>query len=433
MNVCVFGLWHLGCVTAACVAEHFPTVGLDPNPATIADLNAANPPILEPGLRELIQAGLSTGMLRFTSDIPDALAAADIVWIAIDTPVNENDVADTAYVDAAIGSLLPHLRSGSTVLISSQMPVGSTTRTEAAYRKRYSERDLGFAYSPENLRLGKALDAFRKPERIVIGTRRAEDRERLTNLLRPFCNNLVWMSVESAEMTKHALNAFLANSIVFINELAAICEATGADAKEVESGLKTDVRIGPRAYLTAGAAFAGGTLARDVTFLVSTAKALSLPAHLLQSISQSNELHKQWPRRKLQSLLGDLPFKNVTVLGLTYKPGTDTLRRSAAVELCRWLSGQHVKVTAYDPVIRELPPELSRSITLQGSAIMAVKDSDAVVVATEWPQFRELTARDLIANMRTPIVLDPNRFLENALASSPPLRYIAVGMQKESA
>ncbi|HLG97418.1 MAG TPA: nucleotide sugar dehydrogenase [Bryobacteraceae bacterium] len=427
MNVCVFGLWHLGSVTAACVAEHFPTVGLDFDSTTVADLNEGKPPILEPGLDQLTSQGLSRGTLRFTDCVPNAVGEADLVWVTFDTPVDEDDRADTQYVERQIASIFPHLRPGTVLLISSQMPVGSTRQLEAAYREQYPDGDVHFAYSPENLRLGKALTAFRQPERIIVGTTDAEGRQRLETLLSPFCKNLIWMSIESAEMTKHALNAFLASSIAFINEIAVICEDTGADAKHVEMGLKTDERIGPRAYLGAGGPFAGGTLARDISFLTSKAATLGVAVPLLESVRLSNNLHKNWPRRKLEALLGNLTGKRVAVLGLTYKPGTNTLRRSAAIELCRWLFDQGAQVTAFDPVVRDLPVELSRIIVISASAVEALRNCDAAVVTTEWPLFRELAAADFIDNMKNPNVLDANRFLEKKLASAPNIRYIAVG------
>jgi UDPglucose 6-dehydrogenase len=432
MRICVYGLWHLGCVTAACLAERFLTIGVDPDPATVANLQAGEPPIFEPGLSDLVRAGLSKGTLRFTSDVQEALSASDVVWVAFDTPVDDEDRADVAYVEAHAASLFPHLREGSIVLISSQMPVGTTRRIEEGYRQACPAKDVRFAYSPENLRLGKALDVFRKPGRIVVGTRTAQDRDMLQPLLGAFCDNLIWMSVESAEMTKHALNAFLANSIVFINEVAGICEEVGADAKQVEMGLKSDERIGPRAYLGAGGPFAGGTLARDVSFLTSISTAMGRRAPLLEAIRESNNLQKDWPKRKLQSVLGDLAGRTIAVLGLTYKPGTDTLRRSAAIELCRWLVDRQAKVMAYDPEVQYLPDDLSQIVTLAPCALTAVEGSDAVVIATEWPQFRELRGHDLIRMMKTPVVLDANRFLEKTLQAAPSsLAYYAVGTPKE--
>jgi UDPglucose 6-dehydrogenase len=429
MHICVFGLWHLGSVTAACVAEHFPTFGLEPDPKIVSALEGGRPPILERGLEELILAGQSGGRLRFTSDPHLAVADADIVWVAFDTPVDEEDRADVDFVESQIESLFPHLRDGSIVLISSQWPVGSTSRVESLFRLQYPQRDVQFAYSPENLRLGKAIDAFRNPKRIVVGARGPEVRERLERLLTPFCDNLVWMSVESAEMTKHALNAFLANSIVFINEIAVLCEEVGADAKEVENGLKSEERIGPRAYLGAGGPFAGGTLARDVGFLIHNAEKMNIQAPLLKSIRCSNDLHKEWPRAKLKSVCGSLTGKTVTVLGLTYKPGTDTLRRSVSVELCNWLACQDVSVKAFDPVIHRFPDELSPRVMLCASTTEALKSSHAVVISTEWPQFKEIGVSDITENMEVPVVLDANRFLEKSL-NAPPIIYTAVGMPK---
>jgi UDPglucose 6-dehydrogenase len=371
-------------------------------------------------------------MLTFTTDI-SAASAADIIWVAFDTPVDEEDRADVEYVVTRISLLFPYLREGAVVLISSQIPVGTTSRIEAAYRVAFPHKDVRFAYSPENLRLGKALEVFRKPGRIVVGTRTDADRELLAPLLIPFCDNLIWMSVESAEMTKHALNAFLANSIAFINEIAAVCEEVGADARQVEKGLKSDERIGPRAYLGAGGAFAGGTLARDIGFLTSTASSVGLPTPLLESVKLSNDLHKDWPRRKLLTLLGSLAGKRIAVLGLTYKPGAYTLRRSSSVELCRWLSEQRAMVHAFDPAVPELPAELTGTIALADSALSAISGCDAVVIATEWPEFRALRAPDLAARMKTPVVLDANRFLESSLGAAPPLRYVAVGMPRGNA
>lgn len=430
MTICVFGLWHLGCVTAACAAQRYRVIALDPDEGRIASLQRGVAPLSEPGLEELIKTGVSLGALSFTSDVAAALEKADIVWVTFDTPVDESDDANFGYVESQISTLFSYLREDAIVLISSQLPVGSTARVEAAYRKQCPRGSAHFAYSPENLRLGRAIAVFRNPGRIVVGIRNPADRERLGAFLSPFCENLIWMSVESAEMTKHALNAFLAGSVAFINEVAALCECVGADAKQVEQGLKSDERIGPRAYLGAGGAFSGGTLARDVRFLSAAAKRLEVPAQLLDAIEKSNELHKQWPQRKLVSVLGGLEGKTVAVLGLTYKPGTDTLRRSASVELCRWLSSQRASVRAFDPAVKQVPEALP--ITLCDSALQAVEGADAVVIATEWPVFRELTAPELVTKMRKPLVLDANRFLEASLGSAPGLEYLTVGKPRES-
>jgi UDPglucose 6-dehydrogenase len=432
MKLCVAGLWHLGAVTAACTAEHFATVGYDPDGATIAHLRAGRPPIQEPGLAELIRTGLSAQRLSFSDDPAESVRGADILWLTFDTPVDERDRADSDWVARQAVALLPHLAAGSLVLVSSQVPVGFTARLESSFRSANPGRDVRFAYLPENLQLGRALDSFRRPERIVVGLRDPRERERLAALLAPFCRRIEWMSVESAEMTKHALNAFLATSVAFINELAALCEHVGADAGEVERGLKSEPRIGPKAYLRPGAAFAGGTLARDVAFLEEIGEQRRLPTHLLSAVLASNRAHQSWPQRKLQEVVGNLASKSVGVLGLAYKPGTDTLRRSSAVELCLSLAREGARVRAFDPGIRQLPPELDASFSLCGTASEVWQQADALVVATEWPEFREIPAADLSSQMRSPVVIDPGGFLRAAWGDDPRLCYISVGSPRRA-
>ncbi len=425
MRISVAGLWHLGVVTAACCASGgHEVIAFDDDSAIVSNLTGSRLPVEEPGLAELIKSEMSAGRLRFT-DRPSEISQAEILWICYDTPVDENDIADTEFVRARIAGLVQYLKPGAIVLISSQMPVGSTASLAQSYTS------LSFAYSPENLRLGKALEAFLNPDRVVIGVQSDANREQLSNLFAPFTSNLEWMSVESAEMTKHALNAFLATSVAFINEVAAICERTGADAQEVERGLKTDLRIGKRAYLHAGSAFAGGTLARDVCFLLEIGKEQHMRAHLLRGVMQSNSAHKLWARRRLAEILGDLQGKTVAILGLTYKPGTNTLRRSASVELCHWLNEQTALVQAFDPAVRDLPEDLGKAVHLAGSAEMAVRDADAVVIATPWPEFQAISPAVFTRAMRGSIVLDPARHLENQLKNEPGIKYFAIGISHE--
>ncbi len=430
MRIAVYGLWHLGCVTAACLAEAgFQVIGLDPEGPVVSDLLQGRPPLHEPGLAELIATGQAAGNLTFTTSPAEALPDADVLWVAFDTPVNDQDEADLAFVRDRLEAIAPDLRPSTVVLISSQVPVGFTRSLQTAWHGK----GLHFAYSPENLRLGKALDAFRKPERVIVGTSSAEARSRLAALFAPFCDRAEWMSVESAEMTKHALNAFLATSVTFINELARLCEAVGADAKEVERGLKSEARIGPRAYLSPGAAFAGGTLARDVRFLVDFGRRCRLATPLFQGVLSSNQQHKSWTLGKVCGLLADCPEPVVAVLGLTYKPGTSTLRRSASVELCRQLRQQGVRVQAHDPAVEALPEELAGVLTLCPTPLAALQGADVAVVATEWPEYRGLTADDVASPMRRPCVIDPTHFLAAALAADPRLAYVATGRKRAAA
>lgn len=427
MRIAVVGLWHLGTVTAACLAAAGHDVtGLDPDADIIARLGAGRPPLFEPGLEDLVREQLSSGRLRFSTDSAKALEHAAVVWVTFDTPVDEDDRADVDAVVGAVTRLFPALADDCIVLISSQIPVGTTRRIEEMFAREARGRRVGFAYSPENLRLGKAIEIFRHSGRIVVGVRSAEDRVRLGDLLRPFADRIEWMSVESAEMTKHALNAFLATSITFINEVAAICEKTGADASEVERGLKSEARIGPKAYLSPGGAFAGGTLARDVVFLSDLACARGVPAHVLPAVKESNDAHRHWAERRLADILGTVDGRTVAIWGLTYKPGTNTLRRSAAVELAQSLQRKGALVQAHDPAIKTLPGDIA-AIRLCPDPLTAASGADALVVATPWPEFRSVSAHDVVSRMPGGLVLDPNRFLATTLGQQPGLRYVSVG------
>lgn len=428
MKLCVMGLWHLGTVTSACLASvGHEVVALDLDTGVVQQLRSGHPPLFEPGLEQLVQRGLAQGGLSFTTSIAEALRDAELVWITYDTPVDEEDRADVQFVVDRVTRLFPHLGVGVLVLISSQLPVGTTRRVEQAYTAAYPEKPVTFGYSPENLRLGKAIDAFSQPDRVVVGLRTEADRERVKLLLRPLTDRIEWMSVESAEMTKHALNAFLATSVAFANEIAALCEQVGADAKEVERGLKSEVRIGPRAYLAPGPAFAGGTLARDIGFLTQLGAEQRVPTYLLPSVRESNIEHRNWVRRKLQSLLGSLGGSRVAVWGLTYKPGTDTLRRSSSVELCEWLAQEGAEVHAHDPGVRVLPEDLAKKMILHSSPLAAIQGADVLVVATEWPEYRDVACQEVLASLARPLVLDAGRFLEQSLGADPRIQYVTVG------
>ena len=434
MKICVFGLWHLGTVTAACLASAGHTVvGLDLDEENIQNLQKGRLPIFEPGLESIVGEALKNKSLRFTSSIEDALSfrapadAPQVVWITFDTPVDQNDVADVNFVFQRVEKLFPYLQQGMVVLISSQLPVGTTRKLEQSWCGANPGKEICFAYSPENLRLGKAIEAFTKPDRVIVGFRSEVSRERIAELFNPLGVRLEWMSVESAEMTKHAINAFLATSVAFINELAGICEHVGADAKEVERGLKTEARIGPKAYLSPGPAFAGGTLARDISFLTQIGNECKTPTNLIAAVRESNDAHKNWSRRKLMNLFTNLQGRRICILGLTYKPGTDTLRRSMSIELCAWLAEMGAVVQAHDPAVKGLPADLSPKIQLHANLEDALHDADALVLGTEWPDYLNVNADLLVSRMKTPIILDPSRFMAKALSSDPRIRYATIG------
>ncbi len=427
MRVAVLGLWHLGSVTSACAAAAgHDVVGWDPDPTTVERLTDGLPPVQEPGLEDLLREQMTAGRLRFTAGIEDAVRDAAIVWVAFDTPVDDDDRADVAFVVQHVERAFPWLADGSVVVCSSQLPVGSVRRLERTWSSQSRARHVSFACSPENLRLGKAIDVFMQPDRVVIGVRTASDRDVLTKLFAPITTAIEWMSVESAEMTKHAVNAFLATSVAFINELATLCEATGADAKDVERGLKTERRIGPYAYLSPGAAFAGGTLARDVVFLREMGEKVGRATPLMDGIEASNLAHRRWAHFRLQAELGSVAGRRIGIWGLTYKPGTSTLRRSSAVELCRWLVEHGADVRAHDPAAGALPADLN-AVTRVDDALDAADEAAALVVATEWPAYRGIEPDRLAERMPAGLLIDANSFLSKTLGGDRRFRVISVG------
>lgn len=428
MRVCVIGLWHLGCVISACLAKAgHQVVALDSSDETVSNLRRGKAPLFEPGLDELIAAGLAAAALRFETD-PRATAGAEVIWIAYDTPVNDDDVPQVAAVVDRITNLLPHLSEGALVLLSSQLPVGTTRQLAKVAAEQ--GRGLAFGYSPENLRLGRAIEVFSNPDRVVVGLQSDAHRHKVSALFAPFTDKIVWTGIEAAEMTKHAINAFLATSVAFMNEIAEICERVGADAIEVESGLKSDERIGSKAYLSPGGAFAGGTLARDVTALAGLGHRLGIPVTLISAVRESNDRHRSWPLRKLRERLGGFGGRRIAILGLTYKPGTSTLRRSSAVQMAMELQAEGATVVAFDPAVPDLPPDIPRCLTVASSPREALKDADAAVLATPWPTFRELRWSELLADMRHAVIVDANGFLATSLRNRPGIAYAAVGFPR---
>jgi UDPglucose 6-dehydrogenase len=428
MKVAVTGLWHLGCVTAACLANGgHHVVAYDANPATVTNLQKGTAPVSEPGLDELLKQALAQQKILFSTDI-QTIATSEVVWVCFDTPLNNEDGADVEAVVQQIKLLLPHCQPNALVIISSQMPVGTIQKLIHYAHQLDAIKKITFACLPENLRLGKALHIFQHPDRIVIGLDDLMMKNKLETLLKPFSEKHIWMSIVSAEMTKHAINSFLALSVTFVNELAALCESAGADARDVERGLKSEERIGPNAYLRPGEAIGGGTLMRDVNYLIDLGQKNKRETILLSSIQGSNLDHKKWAYRKLETLLKNLNGKKVAMLGLTYKAGTDSLRRSAAIETCAWLSAQGVDVHAYDPCVTVLPEEYARFVTIQPNAKEALQSADAVVISTQWPVFKELTAEDFITYLKYPHVVDPGGFIAKNISSDERIKYFSVGV-----
>lgn len=434
MKICVLGLWHLGSVTAACMAAlGHHVVGLDFDEQRVASLSGGSAPLFEPGLEELLRSGLASGRLRFSRTVAEAAAGAQVLWVTSDTPIGSDGEPQPDLIIQQLEHVLPVLDAGTLVLVSSQLPIGSIRALQQRAALLRSGRSVNCACLPENLRLGSALRDFLRPDRIIVGVSSTSDRDVLEELLGTIGAPIEWMSLESAEMTKHALNAFLATSVTFANEVASICEVVGADAKEVERGLKSDRRIGAAAYLAPGAAFAGGTLARDVGFLTGVGRARGITTPLLASILPSNAAHRLWAQNLLRTLFADLSRTTIAVWGLTYKSGTDTLRESPAVELCEWILHEGAQLQVHDPVVRSLPQQWGSAVRRTDSPLAAVRGAQALVLAVDWPVYREVDAAELLQSIDQLVVLDPNRMRPDLATTAARLRYFAVGMPRTSA
>ncbi len=425
VTIAVVGLWHLGTVTAAALAAEGHRVVAVDEPDVVDAIRAGRLPVDEPGLAELIAEQVAANRLTFASD-PAAAAGAEVVWITFDTPVDDADRPDVEWVLERTTRFLDAFPGGAVVAVSSQMPVGSIALLEARSDARFR-----FAAIPENLRLGSAIGYFRAPDRFVAGVRDAASRAVVERAVGGFAPAIEWMTVESAEMTKHAINAFLATSVAFANELASVCERVGADAREVERGLKSDARIGRKAYVRAGEPFAGGTLARDLSFLRALGDREHLPLLQLRATAASNEQHRAWTVERVADATRTVPSPRVALLGLVYKPGTNTLRASTAVALARRLHDDGIAVTAFDPAIAPDDDRVSPSARVVASADDALHDADVAVIATAWPAFREISL-DRFERMRHPVVVDPARFLEDRLAQAPGIRYVGFGRSPEA-
>ena len=425
-SVCVFGLWHLGTVAAACLAESGLEVrGVDLDPDVIRDLKAGRPPIFEPGLEALIDRQLAAGRLLFTASPREALPGADAVLIAYDTPVDGDDRSDLTPILAAVDEIGRWADPGALVVVSSQVPVGTCEALEARLRERTGAAGLGVAYCPENLNLGRAIDTFLSPDRLVIGADTHAAAARTRSLFAGVRAPALVMSRRSAEMTKHALNSFLATSVSFVNEIADLCDVTGADVVDVVRGLKSDSRIGPRAFLAPGLGFAGGTLARDIQVLRAQGEARGMATLLLDATLAVNRSRVALVERRLAREYGDLADVEVAILGLTYKPGTSTLRRSIALDIGQRLAAAGCPVRGFDPMVRPGAPEVP--FRACADAYAAADGADALVIATEWPEFRDLDFVRIHAAMRRPLVIDCKNHLDPESLAALGFHYAGTG------
>jgi UDPglucose 6-dehydrogenase len=428
-RVTVIGLWHLGCVVATVLAERGHVVcGTDFDADTVQRLQQGAPPLFEPGLAEAIGKRVREGRLTFHESAKEALAGADYAVIAVDTPVDASDQSDLVPIERAVDAIGEFVSGEIQVVVMSQVPAGTCARLkERLSHKAGPQLRFSLVYQPENLRLGEALETFRHPDFIVLGAENDAAIRRWLPLGDVMDVPRLVMSWSSAEMSKHALNAFLATSISFVNDLADAAEAAGADVRDVVRALKHDRRIGAYAFLNPGPGFAGGTLGRDVQTLRSLAARAGCATRLLDAALEVNNARLPRLVEKLRAACGTLRGKRVALLGLTYKPGTSTLRRSRAVEFARLLVKEGASVQAYDPKVTE-PTLETQDIQLCADAAQAVTSADAVALLTPWPEFRHLDLRRLKQLMRVPVLLDAHNFFDDRAAREAGFLYAGIGL-----
>jgi UDPglucose 6-dehydrogenase len=406
MKIAVLGLWHQGIVGAACLADMgHAVVGADPNRETIDRLAGGTAPLFEPGLDALLASGIAAGRLEFSSDMVAAVENAPFVFIMFDTPVNERDESDVSGIFACMAAIAPALAARATVLVTAQVPVGTcdALRDLAAGSSR---GDISVAYMPENLRLGQAIERFRSPVLPVIGTDDDAAFDRLLTVLGPLASNWQRVSLRTGEMIKHALNAFLAVSVCFANELGNLCDALGADGKRVGEVLRLEPRVGSKAMLLPGLGFSGGTLARDVQTLRDFGDENGLDTPLLDGAWAANMAQNGLVRRKLDQALPALDGARVSVLGLTYKADTSTLRRSASIEVIEDLVAAGAIVNAHDPRADRDELQAQTGFRFHENALDAIDGADALVLMTPWSDYRTLDFVEVRRRMSGRYVLD---------------------------
>ena len=411
MRIAVLGAGYVGLVSGACLADfgHHVTC-VDKDSIKISTLKAGKVPIYEPGLDEIVLSNVQQGRLSFTVELAHALEELDAVFIAVGTPSRRGDGhADLSYVYAATREIALGLKRFTVVITKSTVPVGTGDEIERMIRELRPDIDVAVASNPEFLREGAAIHDFKHPDRIVIGTHDERAKAVLAEIYRPLhlnpCSNCLH-GRRTAELIKYAANAFLATKVTFINEIADLCEKIGADVQEVARGIGLDNRIGPK-FLHAGPGFGGSCFPKDVRALIKTAQDHDLPMRILEAVETINDTRKRAMARKVSSVFaGVLRGKTVAVLGLTFKPNTDDLREAPSIALITALQDMGARVRAYDPVGMEQAKQVLTDVTYCRGPYDCVEEADAVVIVTEWEQFRALDLERVRDLMACPVMVD---------------------------
>jgi len=419
--ISVIGLWHLGCVTSVGFCElGFKVVGLDFELSIAEKLKNGIPPIFEPKLEELIKKNLGERKLEFSTDFKTALSKSKYIIISSDTKIDDKDRIDLSEVMKAVDTISKTCNNGTVVIVRSQVPVGTCRKILEIFNN--SRKKIDVVYNPENLRLGSAISNFLSPEFIVIGSENKDAAQEVEALYSKINCPKIHVGLETAEMVKHALNSFIAISISFSNEIADICEKAGADAVQVSQILKLDSRIGPKARINPGFGFSGGTLARDVQILREFGDKNEIETSILDAVMKVNENRAEVVIKKIKRNIGNLSGKKIAIFGLTYKSGTDTLRRSLPLEFIKILNENNVSVNAFDPMIKNINGAKTFKTPYE-----TAKDCDAIVLLTEWPEFKELDIQKLKDVTKNHFFFDTQNFMDPEKFKKVGFQYVGMG------
>jgi len=411
LRVAVIGAGYVGLVSGACFADFgHHVVCVDTDKDKIASLTRGVMPIFEPGLSELVLANIRAGRLSFDSEIAQAVREAAAVFIAVGTPSRRGDGhADLSHVYAAARQVAAELDGFTVVITKSTVPVGTGDEVERIIREARPDADVAVVSNPEFLREGAAIHDFKHPDRIVVGIEDERARTVVTELYRPLYLNaapILFTRRRTAELIKYAANAFLATKITFINEVADLCESVGADVQEVARGIGLDNRIGAK-FLHAGPGFGGSCFPKDALALIKTAQDHASPLRIVETVVAVNDVRKRAMARKVAAALGgNLRDKTVALLGLTFKPNTDDMREAPSIALVTALQDMGAKVRAYDPAGMEQAKAVLSDIVYCDGPYTCVEGAHALVIVTEWEQFRALDLELIKAKMAAPVLID---------------------------
>ena len=438
MNVVMIGTGYVGLVSGACFADFgADVVCVDIDPGKIERLQRGEIPIYEPGLDELVARNASAGRLSFTTDLPAAVRAADLVFIAVGTPSRHGDGhADLSYVYAAARQVAEHLTGYTVIVDKSTVPVGTARQVGRIAHEVNPKADFDVASNPEFLREGAAIEDFKRPDRIVVGAEDERARKVMRELYRPLYLNetpIVFTNRATSELIKYAANAFLATKITFINEMADLCEKVGANVQEVAKGIGLDGRIGGK-FLHAGPGYGGSCFPKDTLALVRTAAVNGAPTKIVEAVVAINDARKKkMAERVIDACGGSLKDKTVAVLGLTFKPNTDDMRDAPSLDIVPALQAGGARVRAFDPAGTHEAKALLKDVDYVEGPYQALEGADAVVIITEWDEFRALDLARLKSLMKTPVMIDLRNIYRPDEMAEAGVQYHSIGRPQKSA